>query len=93
MLMVAGGNRDPRVYANANRMDFTRRNDESLTFGPGLHHCIGHLLAKLQMSEFFTALVERFDAVEIVENPQFTSALVFRSVNELRVGFIERIAS
>jgi pimeloyl-[acyl-carrier protein] synthase len=93
MLMVAGGNRDPRVYAEPENLDFTRRNDTALTFGPGLHHCIGHLLAKLQLSEFFQELVQRFDSVEIIEEPQFTQALVFRSVTALKLRFHPRAAS
>jgi cytochrome P450 len=93
MLMIAGGNRDPRVFPNPERIDFRRANDASLTFGPGLHHCIGHLLAKLQLSEFFTALVQRFDRVEILEEPRFNAQLVFRSVADLRVRFIPRAAA
>ncbi|GLR66017.1 cytochrome P-450 like protein [Acidocella aquatica] len=93
MLMIAGGNRDPKVYTQPEVLDFNRPNDRSLTFGPGLHHCIGHLLAKLQLSEFFNAMVERFDGVEIIEEPQFTNALVFRSVAALNVRFRPRMAN
>lgn len=93
MLMVAGGNRDPKVYAHPEALDFDRLNDQAMTFGPGLHHCIGHLLAKLQLSEFFGALVQRFERVEILETPQFTPALVFRSVTALRLRFFPRSIS
>ena len=87
MLTVAGGNRDPSVYSNAETLDFTRENDQALTFGPGLHHCIGHLLAKMQLTEFFTALVTRFDSVDILEEPEFSKVLVFRTVEALKVRF------
>jgi cytochrome P450 len=90
MLMVAGGNRDPRVYCAPDTLDFSRSNDTALTFGPGLHHCIGHLLAKLQLSEFFSALVQRCDRVEILEAPVFTPALVFRGLTGLRLRFHPR---
>jgi cytochrome P450 len=90
MLMVAGGNRDPRVYSQPDVIDLTRSNDSALTFGPGLHHCIGHLLAKLQLSEFFTALVQRFERVEVLEPPTFTPALVFRSLTALNLRFYPR---
>ncbi len=90
MLMIAGGNRDPQVFPNPESIDFSRPNDASLTFGPGLHHCIGHLLAKLQLSEFFSALVQRFDGIEIVEAPKPTPGLVFRSVTGLKVRFVPR---
>jgi len=89
-LMVAAGNRDPKVFPDPERLDFTRRNDQSLVFGPGMHHCIGHLLAKLQVSELFTAIVERFDRVDVLEEPTFTPALVFRGVNQLKVRFFPR---
>jgi pimeloyl-[acyl-carrier protein] synthase len=93
MLMVAGGNRDPRVYSQPESLDFTRSNDTSLTFGPGLHHCIGHLLAKLQLGEFFGALVQNFDGIEFLEEPTFTPALVFRSVTALKLRFNPRAVS
>ena len=92
MLMMAGGNRDPKVFSNPNRMDLARQNDPSLTFGPGLHHCIGHLLAKMQMSEFFSALTQRFDRVELLEEPEFNPNLVFRGVKSLKLRFHPRSA-
>jgi pimeloyl-[acyl-carrier protein] synthase len=93
LLAMAGGNRDPRVYAEPEKLDFTRPNDMALTFGPGLHHCVGHLLAKLQLAEFFSALVERFDRVEIVEPPVFTETLVFRGLTALELRFYPRRAA
>jgi len=90
MLVIAGGNRDTAEYSDPEVLDLDRRNDRALTFGPGLHHCIGHLLAKLQLSEFFTALVERFERVEIIEEPEFLPAIVFRCVAELRTQFHPR---
>lgn len=90
MLMIAGGNRDTHVFKNPDQMDFSRQNDQSLTFGPGLHHCIGHLLAKLQLAEFFAALTQRFDNVEILQEPEFVPNLVFRGVTQLSVRFHPR---
>ncbi|MFA5630144.1 MAG: cytochrome P450 [Porticoccaceae bacterium] len=87
ILLIAGGNRDPLVYDNPENLDFNHRNDRALTFGPGMHHCIGHLLAKLQLGEFFKALVQRFDSVEVLEEPQFTTGINFRSLEALQVRF------
>ena len=52
-LWVASANRDPRVFANPDALDLSRQIKETLVFGRGIHHCIGHLLAKLQLGEFF----------------------------------------
>jgi cytochrome P450 len=90
MLLIAGGNRDPQVFPNPENLDLSRANDQSQTFAPGLHHCIGHLLAKLQLGEFFAALTERFDRVEVLEEPEFTPNLVFRGVAGLKVRFYPR---
>jgi cytochrome P450 len=90
-LMFAAGNRDPRVYENPEALDLTRRNDQSLTFGPGLHHCIGHLLAKMQLNEFFSALVAQFDGADVLnEAVEFSNILVFRAIPSLRMRFYQR---
>jgi cytochrome P450 PksS len=90
MLMIAGGNRDPQVFADPEKLDLQRANDMSLTFAPGLHHCIGHMLAKVQLSEFFAELAQRFEPLEIVEEPEFAPNLVFRGVYGLKVRFRPR---
>ena len=92
ILTMAGGNRDPRAFDAPEKLDLSRPNDNSLTFGPGLHHCIGHMLAKMQMSEFFGALTQQFDGVEILEEPQFLHNFVFRGVSGLKLRFLPRIS-
>lgn len=90
MLFIAGGNRDPDIYKNPELLDFTRTNDRALTFGPGVHHCIGHMLAKLQMGEFLAAATHRFERIEVLEEPSWATNLVFRSVSGLKVRFYPR---
>jgi cytochrome P450 len=40
----------------------------SLMFALGLHHCIGQLLAKMQLTQFFGPLTEHFDGAEILDD-------------------------
>jgi len=90
-LMMAAGNRDPRQYANPETLELTRNNDESLVFGPGVHHCIGHMLAKLQITEFFSALVKEFSGAEILDDHlKFMHQISFRGLSELNVRMIPR---
>lgn len=90
-LSIQGANRDPDAFANAEKLDFTRDNSGSLVFAPGIHHCIGHLLAKMQLCEFFTALVNRFESVEIVdEKLDFMPTGIFRGMYGLNVKFNPR---
>jgi cytochrome P450 len=84
-LWVASANRDPRVFAHADELDLSRTIKETLVFGRGLHHCIGHLLAKLQLGEFFPAMFARFD-VEVLDNPLvFSGGISFRTLSTLRL--------
>jgi len=85
-LMQAAGNRDPRVYAHPDQLDMERDNSQSLVFGPGLHHCVGHLLAKMQLTEFFSALVRRFEGVEFLDPTlEFMPQIIFRGLYKLNV--------
>jgi cytochrome P450 len=90
-LMIAGANRDPTIFSNPDALDFTRPQDQNMAFGPGIHHCIGHLIAKMQLSEFFPALVDRFDRIEILDDPlNWGTALGFRGLQSLNVRLHQR---
>jgi len=91
-LMLAAANRDPRVCENAEAMDVRRSNERSMVFAPGLHHCIGHLLAKMQVAEFFGQLVRRFKGAEILDpRLNFMPQIAFRGVYELNVRMQPRL--
>jgi len=93
VLAIAAANRDPRVFARPTELDFGRDNTESMVFGPGLHHCIGHLLAKMEVAEFLHALVSRFDRVEVLDRSlQFMPSAFFRGLRRLNVRFHPRQA-
>lgn len=84
-LMIAGANRDPAVFADPDRFDPTRPQTGNMVFGPGLHFCIGNYLAKVQLHEYFTALVERFDPEWLDDRLHFGNALSFRGVETMRM--------
>jgi cytochrome P450 len=85
-LMFAAANRDPRVFPDPERIDPTRNNERSMVFAPGLHHCIGHLLAKMQVTEFFSELVRRFEGAEVLDpRLDFMSQIAFRGLYRLNV--------
>lgn len=90
-LMIAAGNRDPRVFDRPEEIDFGRDNDAVLTWGPGLHHCVGHLLAKMQLSEFFTRAYRRYAQIEVIEpDLRYGPAPSFRSFPSMHVRLHRR---
>ncbi len=90
-LSIMGANHDPRVFTSPEKLDFTRNTEKSQVFAPGIHHCIGHLLAKMQLCEFFQTLVTRFSSVEILdERLDFMPVSVFRGMYGMNVRFNSR---
>jgi len=88
-LMIGSANRDPAAFAEPNRIDFARPQANNLAFGPGVHFCIGHLLAKLQLTEFLPALTRRFAGIKILdENLQWGTTVNFRGLRSLNVRFL-----
>ena len=85
-LSLASANRDPKVFENPEQLDFTRDASDVVTFAPGIHHCLGHLLAREQIATFYRRFYEEFDQVEILDDdPQFSGAYAFRGLESLNV--------
>src|SRR5262249_55507688 len=85
-LLIAGANRDPRYFADPEKLDMARKEVMMMTFAPGLHHCIGHLLAKMQLGEFFPAFFKRFPRVEVAdETLHYTPVMGFRGLDRLNL--------
>lgn len=58
MLGIAAANRDPRRFSNAGSFDVSRPAPKHLSFGHGIHFCVGSALARLEASIAFPALLE-----------------------------------
>ncbi len=86
-LMIAAANRDPRVFERPDELDVGRANlEQSVTFGPGLHHCLGHYLARMELDILYRKLFARASKVELLsEDFQFSPNFVFRNVERIPV--------
>jgi cytochrome P450 len=83
-------NRDHRAFAHPDRLDLTRGNISHMTFGHGVHHCLGAPLARLEMVVAITALVTRFPALRLAVAPeevQWRSDRLVRGVRALPVAW------
>jgi cytochrome P450 len=57
---IASANRDPVVYNDPDRLDIARTNGPALlSFGGGIHHCLGAHLARLELAEALTVITRR----------------------------------
>ncbi|MEX1009478.1 MAG: cytochrome P450 [Acidimicrobiia bacterium] len=70
LVLVAAANRDPSVFADPDRFDVGRENaGRHLTFGGGIHHCLGAPLARLEARVALDALLRRHGSVELAGEP------------------------
>jgi hypothetical protein len=60
VLLLAAGNRDPEYFERPDQLDVTRENLRHLSFGQGVHHCLGSRLARLEGALALEALITRF---------------------------------
>jgi len=65
LLLVAAANRDPRRYENPDVYDIRRDDIQHLTFGYGLHFCLGANLARLEGRVALDELLNRFPEWDI----------------------------
>jgi cytochrome P450 len=75
--LVGAANRDPERFADPDRFDVGRRDNQPLSFGAGIHHCLGAPLARLEGQVVFGRLRERFASIELLDgDPARTSGLL-----------------
>src|SRR5262249_6600044 len=64
------GNRDEDVFPNGDRVDVSRANaNRQLSFGFGIHRCMGLRIAELQLRILWEELIRRYDMIELVREP------------------------
>ena len=66
LLCVAAANHDPDVFDEPGRLKLNRDPNPHLTFGWGLHHCLGAHLARLEARLALKALLRRYRTFEPV---------------------------
>jgi cytochrome P450 len=85
VMLLGAANRDPAQYADPDRLDVTRQNVRPMSFGGGIHHCLGAQLARLEAELAFTALVTRMPNLELPEkdNPAWRRSFTLRGLTKL----------
>jgi len=88
---ITSANRDSRIFANAQHFDPWRTERESLSFGHGLHFCLGSHLARREMEVSLRVLSQRLPDLELASDAAVgIQGTVLRGPTHLPVRFTQR---
>jgi cytochrome P450 len=88
MPLFGTANRDPAVFSDPDRFDVTRGAANHLSFGAGVHHCLGAQLARVELQEAFRGLIGRLPGLRLAvpaSELEFKPGMAIHSLRELPV--------
>ena len=81
--LIGAANRDPDAFDNPDALDIGRGKKSHLSFGRGIHYCLGASLALLEARVAFRGLLERFPSIRLAAEPRYRDGIVLRGVESL----------
>ncbi|WP_344887592.1 cytochrome P450 [Actinomadura meridiana] len=84
-LQFASANRDPEVFADPDRLDLSRTPNPHITFGLGIHYCLGAPLGRIELAESYGALLRRVPDLRLSAEPKWKPGFVLRGLQALYV--------
>jgi len=85
--LLGAGNHDPEEFDEPDAFDVTREKFRPLSFGGGIHFCLGAQLAKAEIEITFRELLGRFDRIELAAGPpKFRDRLILRGPQSLELS-------
>ena len=86
-LSYVSGNHDEEVFDKPFRFDITRDPNKHLTFGHGVHFCLGAALARMEINSFLSELIPRLDAVELAGDPVLSDTIFVGGLKHLPIQY------
>jgi cytochrome P450 len=83
--LLGSANRDPEIYPDPDRLDITRREIHPLSFGGGIHYCLGAQLARIEAEIAIATLLRRLPKLRLndIAHPDWRQTFVLRGLNKL----------
>lgn len=84
-LLFGSANRDPAAFDRADELDVTREPRSHMSFGAGIHFCLGAPLARLELETSFRTILRRLPTLQLLDEPEWKPNYIIRGLRELRV--------
>ena len=85
-IWYTSGNRDPDKFINPNQLDIEREDArQHISFGFGIHRCLGNRLADMQLRILWEEILERFSHIEMAGEVEYLNSSFIRGITELPV--------
>lgn len=86
-LMLGAANRDPSRFKDANRFDPFRTDGQNVSFGAGIHFCIGAPLARIELQTSLATLFRRLPGLKLASEPSYNNVYHFHGLERLDVSW------
>ena len=84
-LQFAAANRDPAVFGQPDEIVLDRSPNPYLSFGAGIHYCLGAPLAKVEFDILFRRMIDELPTMELVREPHWKPRFILRGLDALAV--------
>lgn len=84
-LLFGSANRDPEKFENPDTLDLARADNPHVSFGAGIHYCLGAPLARIELAASFGELLREAPGMRLAGEPEWKAGFVIRGVRELLV--------
>ena len=86
-LMFGAANHDPQVFDHPEVLNLSRDPNPHISFGGGVHYCLGAPLARMELQIAFTTLFCRFQKMKLMQEPDYHPSYVIRGLQSLQIKF------
>ncbi len=91
VMWYASGNRDEEAFENADDFIIDRKNArQHVSFGFGVHRCMGNRLAEMQLRVLWEEILQRFEKVEVVSEPERNNSSFVAGYQNMMVRLIPK---
>ncbi|MEZ0358921.1 cytochrome P450 [Mycobacterium sp. SA01] len=87
LLSYVSANRDEEIFDQPATFDVGRDPNKHLSFGYGVHFCLGAALARMEINSFFTELLPRLESIELAGEPEFISTIFVGGLKHLPIRY------